>query len=80
MFLSKAGASRWRQHIALYEAGLSRLGAGDRAGARDRFQKAVSTRAFFLAQYAWSVMFLSRLESDPTWPPWIPVKQDQPKP
>jgi tetratricopeptide (TPR) repeat protein len=74
MYLAKAGASRWKKVIVHYEAGLFRLVVGDRVGACDQFQKAVATRTFPCIQHPYSQMFLSRLEKDPTWPPWIPVK------
>jgi tetratricopeptide (TPR) repeat protein len=73
MYLAKAGASRWKQVLVHYEAGLFRLAVGDRRGARDHFQKAVATRTFPGFQYPWCQMFLSRLEKDSTWPPW-PLK------
>jgi tetratricopeptide (TPR) repeat protein len=73
--LEMAGASRMKQCNAHYEIGLLRFALGDRAGARDHFQKAVGTRAFWLQTWAWSRMLLGRLEKDPEWPPWIPVKE-----
>ncbi len=74
-YLAEAGGSRWKQGIAHFEVGLSRLAAGDRAGARDHFAKAVHTRTIWLFQWTWSLMFLNRLENDPKWPSWIPVKK-----
>jgi tetratricopeptide (TPR) repeat protein len=74
LYLTKAGASRWMQLFVHYGVGLSRLAGGDREGAREQFQKAVRTRGILYAEWVFSQMFLSRLEKDPTWPPWIPVK------
>jgi hypothetical protein len=78
--LARAGTSRWAQSNAHLEVGLSRLAGGDRAGARSHFQKAVATRAYWYGSYYYAQMFLSRLEKDPTWPPWIPMKQERSKP
>jgi tetratricopeptide (TPR) repeat protein len=73
-YLAKAGTSRWRQCYAHTHVGLFRLADGDRAGAREHFAKALRTRAIWLFDWNWCEMLLSRLEHDPTWPPWIPVK------
>jgi hypothetical protein len=78
-YLAKAGTSRWKQFHVHYQIGLFRLAEGDRAGARDHFQKAVATRAVWIYPWAWSRMFLRRLEKDPNWPPWIPMKAVPPK-
>jgi serine/threonine protein kinase len=74
-YVAKAGVSRWKRLHAHYELGLFRLAEGDRVGARDHFQKAVGTGAVWIDPWAWSRMFLSRLENDRKWPPWIPVKK-----
>jgi tetratricopeptide (TPR) repeat protein len=73
--LAKAGASRVLLSGAHFEVGLSHLAAGDRAGARWHFQKAVATRAYWSGTYFQSQMLLSRLEKDPGWPPWMPAKK-----
>jgi tetratricopeptide (TPR) repeat protein len=72
--LATAGASRMKQCNAHYEIGLHRFALGDRAGARDDFQKAVGTRAIWLTSWMWSRMLLGRLVKGTEWPPWIPVK------
>jgi tetratricopeptide (TPR) repeat protein len=77
--LSSAGASRGGQIFIHYNIALRRLAKGDRAGARYHFQKAIDTR-YDCPHFYWSQMFLSRLEKDPRWPPWIPVKKNQSKP
>jgi serine/threonine protein kinase len=74
-YLAKAGTSRWKQFHAHYQIGLFRLAEGDRAGAQDHFQKAVGTRAVWIYPWAWCKMFLSRLQNDSKWPPWIPAKK-----
>jgi hypothetical protein len=65
-YLAKAASSRWKQAFAHFEIGLSRLADGDRALARDHFSKAVDTRAIWLFQWSWALMFLSRLEQRPS--------------
>jgi hypothetical protein len=74
-YLERAKGSRWQQGFAHFEVGLSRLADGDRAGAREHFDKAVRTRTIWEFQWTWSQMLLHRLESDPTWPPWIAAKK-----
>jgi hypothetical protein len=72
-YLARAGRSGWKRGYAHYEIGLSRLADGDRAGAREHFAAALKARAIWEFQWNWSQMLLSRLESDPHWPPWIPA-------
>jgi tetratricopeptide (TPR) repeat protein len=74
-YLAQAGRSRWKQGLAHFDIGLFRLADGDRVGARDHFDKAVKTYTIWEFQWTWSLMFLSRLENDPHWPPWIPAKK-----
>ncbi|MSU62340.1 MAG: hypothetical protein EXS31_08080 [Pedosphaera sp.] len=52
-----------------------RLGEGDRAKARAYFQKATAFTMFGFSGYDFSRAILKRMEKDPTWPPWIPVKK-----
>jgi hypothetical protein len=73
-YLAQAAGSRWKQGFAHFEVGLARLAAGDRAGAREHFARAVRTRTIWLFQWTWALMFLNRLENDPAWPPWAPRK------
>jgi tetratricopeptide (TPR) repeat protein len=77
-YLTKVGTSRHWQCIANYEAGLFRLAEGDRALARDHFEKAVRTHANYWPQWAWSQMFLSRMKKAPDWPKWITKNQPNP--
>ncbi len=72
--MAKAGASRWKLFHAHYLLGLFRLAEGDRLGAKKHFRKAVDTRAVWAFDWAWSRMFLHRLENDCTWPPWNTAK------
>jgi serine/threonine protein kinase len=73
--LAEASTSRFKRIQAHYTIGFDRLAEGDRAGAREHIQKAVGTHDFWEQIYFYSSqMFLNRLDKDPTWPPWIPVK------
>jgi hypothetical protein len=60
-----------RSHFAL---GVRQLAEGDRISARLHFQQCVAVRAPYLFAYTESRAFLARMQKDPTWPPWIPVK------
>ncbi len=73
--LRAAGELRTRRCEAHFHIALARLAEGDRAGAADHFRACVETRVFDYVEYVWSRNFLTRLEQDPTWPPWIPVKE-----
>jgi hypothetical protein len=79
-FLIKAGTSRNWQYAAHLDIALFRLAAGDRRGARKHFQMAISTRAYWYYDSFWCLMFLSRLEEDPTWPKWIGPMKGNKKP
>jgi serine/threonine protein kinase len=72
--LGRAGRSRWDQCLAHYYIAMMKLAEGDRNGAKEHFDKAVKTRAWGWGEYDLSWVFLSRLEKDPTWPPWIPER------
>jgi tetratricopeptide (TPR) repeat protein len=72
--LLKAGPSKLRQCNAHFVIGLTRLAGGDRDGAREHFSAGVATRYIEHMDHDWSRAFLARMEKDPTWPPWIPVK------
>jgi predicted Zn-dependent protease len=70
--LDRAGRSQWDQCLAHYYIAMSKLAEGDREGAKEHFNKVIKTRAFLWGTYDMSWVFLSRLEKDATWPPWIP--------
>ena len=70
----KAGPSKRLQCAAHFVIGVTRLSGGDRDGARKHFSAGVATRYIEIMPYDWSRAFLARMEKDPTWPPWIPVK------
>jgi hypothetical protein len=72
--LQKAEPSKRLQCSAHFKIGLTRLSGGDRVGAREHFSAGVATRFIEILPYDWNRAFLARMEKDPTWPPWIPVK------
>jgi len=72
-----AANSRADQGVAFFLIGLRRLAEGDRAGAREFFQKVIAWPGFGWGYHDLSWVFLKRLERDPNWPPWIPVKNSE---
>jgi tetratricopeptide (TPR) repeat protein len=73
--LKAEAGSRWNQCETYFYVALDRLAQGDRAGAREHFQKAVATRVLFFVEYEFSRLFLKRMDQDPNWPRWIPLKE-----
>jgi serine/threonine protein kinase len=69
--LQKAEGSQWDQCLAHHYIAMTHLADGDRIGAKKHFDQVVETRATLWGTYDMSWVFLSRLEKDPTWPPWI---------
>ena len=53
---------------------LTALADGNRAEARKHLQQCVDTHYFEFLPYDFARMFLSRMDADPNWPRWIPVK------
>ena len=74
--LKAAGSSRWNRCEAHYYIGITKLAEGNRNVAREHFRNSVATRVSDFYEYDWSRAFLSRLERDPNWPPWIPFKPE----
>jgi serine/threonine protein kinase len=79
-FLKAEAGSRWSQCDVHFYVALNQLSQGDRAGAREHFQKALATGVFVLWEYQWSRLFLHRMEQDPTWPSRIPLQEPAPQP
>jgi serine/threonine-protein kinase len=73
--LQAAGACRPKRCEAHFLIGLRHLAEGDRPGARTHFRRSADTRVFIYWDYMWARAFLARLEQDPDWPPWIPLKK-----
>jgi serine/threonine protein kinase len=74
-FLEAARKTRLVLCGAHYIVGLNRLSDGDRAGAREHFQKTLDTKFYANNLYPYARAFLARLKRDETWPKWIPVKK-----
>ncbi|MHC4698073.1 MAG: protein kinase domain-containing protein [Planctomycetota bacterium] len=66
-------ADRLKAH---YHIGLVRLAEADRAGAVKRFAVIEATGGFF-AGPRWAELLLERLREDPSWPPWIPMRESE---
>ena len=79
-FLRAEIGSRWHQCEAHFYVALDRLAQGDRAGAREHFEKALATGVFEFGAYQWSRLFLKRMDQDPNWPSWIPLQERTPQP
>jgi serine/threonine protein kinase len=73
--LAGAAGSQWFLCEGHFFVGLHLLAEGDRAEARRHFEACVATRVLQFMEYDWSRAFLARMENDPTWPPWIPIRQ-----
>jgi serine/threonine protein kinase len=74
-FLKAARLGRLSECFNHYLIGLVHLSDGDRAGARQHFQKSVDTKFYAHILYPYARVFLERLKRDEKWPPWIPVKE-----
>src|SRR5262249_1973645 len=73
--LQAAGQARPQPSDAHFLIGMWRLSEGDRTGAQQHFRKCVATRVFDSWEWPWVRAFLARMEQDPAWPRWIPVKK-----
>jgi hypothetical protein len=73
--LLQLATSKWRQCEAHFFIAMRRLGEGNRASARDHFEKCVATRVLLYNDYQWSRAFLARMEkawkNGEDWPGWI---------
>jgi tetratricopeptide (TPR) repeat protein len=70
-----ASRNKGFQVSAHFAIGLRQLAEGDRSGARQHFQEGVAVRSpHWVPDYNRCRAFLVRMQKDPTWPPWIPVK------
>ncbi|HVS38258.1 MAG TPA: hypothetical protein VMS17_22060 [Gemmataceae bacterium] len=57
-----------------YFVALTELADGNRDGAHEHFRKAVELGTLEQTTTDLCWLFLDRMERDPAWPPWIPVK------
>jgi hypothetical protein len=74
-FLASVAGDRRLECNAHFYVGLFRLAEGNRAAAKEHFTKAVQMHAIASSIFNYSLMFLTRLQTDPTWPPWIPLRK-----
>jgi serine/threonine protein kinase len=74
--LQSAGQDRGKLSTAHFVIGLWRLSEGDRIAAQEHFRKCVATGGFESWHWPWVRAFLARMETDPAWPPWIPLKKE----
>jgi hypothetical protein len=72
--ISACEGARFAQSYAHYIIAVDSLANGDRESARKHFRSSMDLKFFALFSASWSKSFLARLEQDPTWPPWIPVR------
>jgi tetratricopeptide (TPR) repeat protein len=79
-YLQVGAGSRLGHCVDHFFVAFDRLSQGDRAGAREHFRDAVATEVFMFTEYQWARLFLKRMEQDPNWPPWIPLKEPAPQP
>ena len=73
--LAAAGRSRQSLCEAHYRIALHCLAEGDRSGAREHFRRCIAKNFFILLPYYWSRAFLGRMDEDPAWPLWIPLRE-----
>ncbi len=68
-------STRRRHRIdAHYLLGLERLSKSDRQEAVKHFEEIERAGSYLFFSRPLAAYFLKRLRDDPTWPPWIPVK------
>ena len=73
--LIEASRDSGRKLVVVYTSvGILHLAEGDRAGSKEFFHKSMQTRIYGVSTRRLAQNLLARLELDPTWPPWIPVK------
>jgi hypothetical protein len=75
-YLKETLGSRYLLCGAQYWVGMVRLSEGDRKGAREAFAASVDTGLWSVFYHAHSQVMLARLDSDPAWPKWIPIKKN----
>jgi serine/threonine protein kinase/tetratricopeptide (TPR) repeat protein len=73
--LQTAGTCRPKLCEAHFAIGLHCLAEGNREGAKEHFRKCGATRVFIYWDHMWARAFLDRLEKEPSWPAWIPLKK-----
>jgi tetratricopeptide (TPR) repeat protein len=74
-YLASVAGQRDNECHAHFYIGLFRLAEGNRSAAKNHFTKAVQTHSIASFPCGFSLMFLTRLQTNPNWPPWIPVRK-----
>ncbi len=69
--LLATAAAGFEQAEAHFFIGLNLLSEGKREQAREHFEKAAGRRPIYTFDQIWSQAFLTRMQRDPRWPPWI---------
>jgi len=69
---ASAGASRLAQCRAHFMVGLFALSRGERARAREHFERGTRTGTHWRLEHQMCRALLARLQRDSQWPPWIP--------
>jgi hypothetical protein len=69
--LEAAGRDQWSLCEGNFYIAMKRLSEGDRIRAREHFQRSVDTPVLRFYEHQWSRCFLTRMDADPNWPPWI---------
>jgi hypothetical protein len=73
--LESAGDDGIKLCFGHFGVGMEQLMDGDRAGAREHFQKVLDTKILSHNVYRYARAYLARLKHDPKWPAWVPVKK-----
>jgi hypothetical protein len=75
-YLEATAKTRISPTLIHYPVGLARLSNGDRAGARDQFQKTLlDGNGYPVVFYPYARAYLARMKRDPEWPRWIPARK-----
>jgi hypothetical protein len=73
--LLNISGDRWFRFHAYNHVALKQLASGDRSRAIENFRNARSIRMYAFVPWELANNFVLRMEDDPNWPPWIPLKK-----
>ena len=68
--------SKRTQAQTRYVIAVDLLAQGRREAARSHLQKSATMAGGTTSQEKWGKAFYERMLADPTWPPWIPIRED----
>lgn len=74
--LRRAGPFSNAQCMSHFCIGMKALSLGEREKAKRHFQQAIATRRIGWYNHSFAKRFLLRMETDPDWPDWIPVRDE----